>query len=232
MSKKNKEAFIKTAVARLNEIDPGNPSIKALEDSLRKLNSEQFEYYIACLRNGVSEQPSLDHRREILPIVVPVMSKTKISTERNMALLKKYNYEFFERIWFVDPTTKVRYLSNVPYITLELPVVRQAQTLEKKIAVSDSTTHLDDRTDQISDVSKGASFSGPELQSLLSQGYEKTALELMKYRGGDDNAFRKMTKDIVENGTFLQDSYQIQTRAKSADVAAIYLKACHFSTDL
>lgn len=228
----NREAFIKTAVKYLSQIDPGNPSVAIIEQSLRSMSKSQFESYIEMLRNGVSEKPDLDKPRELLPIVLRDGRTSKITIKGNFALAEKWGHNFFEKVWMVDQASGVRYLTNQPYAIMFLPVVRQAQTLEKKIAVADGTTRLDSRTGQISDTAKGASLSSPELQTLLSQGRVAVASELMKFRGGDDKAYRKMAKDLTDTGTFYQASYNDPTRAKSADVTSIYLKAMHLDNDL
>lgn len=228
----NREAFIKTAIKYLSQIDPGNQSVPIIEKSLREMSKSQFEAYIEMLRNGVSETPDLDKPREILPIVLRDSRTSKITIKGNFDLAKRWGHNFFERVWMIDQTSGMRYMTNVPYTIMHLPIVRQAQTLEKKIAVADSTTKLDSRTGQTSDATKGASLSSPELQTLLSQGRTAVAMELMKFRGGDDRAYRRMSKDLADSGTFYQSAYNEPTRAKSADVASIYLKAMHLDNDL
>lgn len=228
----NKQAFIETIRSHLNQIDPGNPSIEVIVGQIDKMDDETLETYVKQLENGISDRPDLSIGRELIPLVVPPLSKTKITISRNIALLKKWGVPLMEQIWMVDPTTGVRYLTGQQYVVLNLPIVRQSQTLEKKIKVAKDNIALDDRTHQAARGSKGASLSSPELQALLSQGLEKTSLELMKFRGGDDLAYRKMVEQLTNHGHFKQDDYQLKTRAKSTDVAAIYLKACHFTTDL
>lgn len=228
----NKEAFIQSIVSDLNAIDPNNPSIKIIADSIRSMNKEQFENYIQALENGVSDTPDYSKPREFVPLVLRNDGKSKITIEGNIALAKKWGYDFFQRVWMVDPITRQQYLTNFPYMIVDAPVMRQAQTLEKKIAVADGTTRLDTRTNQISDSAKGASLSSPELQSLLSQGRKAVAIELMKFRGGDDKAYRTMASSLLETGTFYQSSYQHPTRAKSTDITNIYLKAMHLDNDL
>lgn len=231
---KSREPFIQAVVKGLSEIDPGNASIPIIADSIRKMNNTQFEQYISALRNGVSETPDLDAPREIIPIVVPNMEKTKITIERNFALGKKWGCEFFSRVWMTDPKTNTTYLTNIPYAVLELPIQRQAQTLEKGISTTGDNLKVDSRTNQVAsgNHNKGASFSGPELQTILSKGNVDTAIELMKFKGGDLEAYNAMIKSIIETGEFSMSSYTAPTRAKATVIAGVYFKSRHINTDI
>lgn len=231
---KSREPFIQTVVKHLSELDPGNKSIPIIADSIRKMNDEQFDNYLKALRNGVSETPDIDQPREIIPIVIPNMGSTKITVERNLEIGKKWGHEFYERVWMTDPLSNTTFLTNIPYAILELPVTRQAQTLEKGLSVTGDNMKLDARTNQIaqSNHNKGSSFSGPELQTILSQGRMETAVELMKFRGGDIDAYNAMTMSIIETGAFKMANYTANTRAKSSTVAKVYFNARHISTDL
>lgn len=228
----NRQAFIETAVKRLKEIDPGNPSISAWEKIVKEMPEEDFQHYLARLRNGVLENPDLNKPRELLPLVVPNMKKTNITIKRNIDIAKRHGHSFFERCYLTDPHTGQTILTNIPYAVFELPVVRQAQTLEKGVSTEGDSAKLDDRTNQIADTQKGSSFSSPEIQALLSQNQEKTVEEFMKFRGGDIRAYRAMYQSLLETGHFSMDQYQGNTRAKSADTAGIYLKACHIDNDI
>lgn len=229
---KNRKAFIATAEKMLKEIDPHNPSIPVLIERLKTVSAAQFEQFIEECRNGVKDDPDYDKPRQLIPLVVPNGSKTDINVERNKKLLEKWKVPYFERVWRRDPATGTMYLTNKPYIVVIAPISRQAQTLEKKISYSESDTILDSRTNAPANSVAGSGFSGPELHSLLSQGKFQTAKELMKFRGGDDKAYRAMVKSLSEDATFSMDSYPDVTRAKSSDVVGMYLKAAHLDNDL
>lgn len=229
-----KKAFLDEVRKGLSTIDPNNPSIPIIIESIEKMNKQQFENYIAALRNGVSETPDLDKPREIIPLVIPNMKPNNISIKRNIEVAKKWGHNFFERVWLTDNLSDTTYLTAIPYGVFELPVVRQAQTLEKGLSTTGSNTKLDSRTNQIaqSGKNKGSSFSAPELQTILSQGATKSAHELMKFRGGDVDAFNYMTRQIIETGHFRQDDYKGNTRPKATDVAGLYFTARHIGNDI
>lgn len=229
---KNRKAFIETVEKMLKEIDPQNKSIPVLVERLKTISTAQFEQFIEELRNGILDEPNYDKPRQLIPIVVPNGAKTAITTERNKKLLEKWGVPYFERVWRRDPATNTMYLTNQPHIILISPIARQAQTLEKKISYSESDRVLDSRTNAPANSVAGSGFSGPELHSLLSRGHTETARELMKFRGGDDKAYRAMTQSLYETASFSMDSYPDITRAKSTDVVSMYLKASHIGNDL
>lgn len=229
---KNRKAFIEVVEKMLKEIDPQNKSIPVLVERLKKAPTAQFEQFIEELRNGIKDHPDYDKPRQLIPIVVPNGAKTAITVERNKQLLEKWKIPYFERVWRRDPATNTMYLTNRPYIVVIAPISRQAQTLEKKISYSESDTVLDARTNAPANSVAGSGFSGPELHSLLSQGRIQTAKEIMKFRGGDDMAYRAMVKSLSEDGTFSMDSYPDISRAKSTDVVGMYLKAAHLDNDI
>ena len=230
---KNRKAFIASVVKDIEAICPGLGFSQVYGKILESMSQKQFEEYIERLRNGISDTPDLTRPRELLTLVVPNMGTKRPSVENNLALAKKWGLNLFERIWITDPVTGESYLSNIPYCVMDLPICRQAQTLDAKIGVAKHNRQVDERTNQSTGESKGASLSYPELQILLSSGLKETSMELMKFRGGDEQAFRIMNKQIQETGTFSQKTFEnIDTRAKSTDTASIYLKAMHLDNQL
>lgn len=230
---KNRKAFIESVRKDIESICPGLGFSQVYADVLTKMSNAQFEAYIDRLRNGISEKPDLTRPRELLTLIVPNMGNKQISVEHNLALAKKWGLNLFERIWITDPITGETYLTNLPYAVLDMPICRQAQTLDAKISIAKHNRQVDERTNQATGDSKGASLSYPELQILLSSDLKATATELMKFRGGDETAFRIMNKQMQETGTFSQKSFEnVDTRAKSTDTASIYLKAMHLDNQL
>lgn len=232
MSKKNKKAFIESIRKDLNAIDPGNKSIDIIVKSIENMSAAQFEDYIARLRNGILDNPDLNKPRELIAIVIPDLTHTKITVRKNIDLIEKWGWNVMQKAWLVDPVTKQRYLTNRPYVALELPVVRQSQTLEHKMAIAKSDTLLDSRTGSSAKTVAGSALSGPEVQALLSQGREAAVMEMMKFRGGDDRAYREMSRAQMETGRFSMKAYNEPTRAKSSDAVNIYLKASHLDNNV
>lgn len=230
---KNRKAFIETVVKGVDEILPSKTMGKLYRQALENLSDEELEAYVDRLRNGISKTPDYTKPRELIHIVLPNMGKDKLNIDQLLSLADKWGVKLFERIWITDPITNDTYLTNRPYMIIDLPMSRQAQTLESKISVADDNRHIDDRTNQVTGVSKGASLSYPETQILLSSNLKKTVTELLKFRGGDETAFRSMNKSIIDTGTFDQAVFDdIDTRPKAVDTMSIYLKAMHLQNNL
>lgn len=230
---KNRKAFIDTVVKGVDNILPSKTMGKLYRTALEGLSDEDLDKYVERLRNAVAEHPDYDKPREMIHLVCPNMGKHGVNIDYLMELSGKWGINLFERIWITDPITGDTYLTNRPYLIIDLPITRQAQTLESKISVADDNRHVDDRTNQATGVSKGASLSYPETQILLSSGLKNTVKELLKFRGGDETAFRAMNKSIIETGSFDQAVFDnIDTRPKAVDTMSIYLKAMHLNNNL
>lgn len=232
--KNKRKAFLDSLQKDLNAIDSGNTSIPIILKSIEEMSDKEFKNYIDALRNGVSETPDYDMPREIVSLVIPHMTKTKINVPANLKLAKMWGHDFFEPVWLTDSQTGTPYLTRIPYGCFELPIIRQAQTLEKGISTTGDNNRLDSRTHQVAEGggNKGASLSAPETQILVSQGRIATATELLKFRGGDISAYSAMTNALIEAGQYNQSDYTFPTVAKSTTVASIYYKARHINNDI
>lgn len=218
----NREAATKEIIKWVEEILPGGGNKEIYEKALSKLTNAQFDDYMKKLESG----------EETLSMVVPNLSKKKLDVERNLKVAKKLGHNFFERLWLTDPHTETVYLTPIRYLVVDLPLRRQAQLLNKKITIPDSSDTADVLTGQATGPSKGASISFPELQTLHAQGLDKTIEELIKFRGGDEEAYRAMNKSLVDTGSVSLDSIQTNSRVKSTETLSTFLKAAHIQNNL
>lgn len=218
----NREAATAEIIKWVEELLPGGGNKELYEASLKKLTNAQFDEYMKKLENG----------EEVLSITAPNLSKHKLTVERNLKVAKKLGHNFFQRLWLTDPHSGTAYLTPIPYLVVDLPLRRQAQTLNKKISIPKSSDTADVLTGQATGPSKGASISFPELQTLHAQGLDKSIEELIKYRGGDEEAYRAMNKELVERGSVSLDSIQTNTRVKSTETLSTFLKAAHIQNNL
>ena len=76
-------------------------------------------------------------------------------------------------------------------------------------------------------------MSYPELQVLAALGLESTAVELMKYRGGDQGGFAAMNASILESGAVKMDAIADKaTGVESKHTLDVLLKSMHISSTL
>tara|TARA_B100000929_G_C15510907_1_gene420344 strand:- start:2654 stop:3316 length:663 start_codon:yes stop_codon:yes gene_type:complete len=218
----NREAATKEILKWVEELLPGGGNKEIYEKALAKMTNAQFDDYMKKLESG----------EEVLSLTVPNLSKKRLSVERNLKVAKKLGHNFFQRLWLTDPHSGTTYLTPITYLVVDLPLRRQAQLLTKKISIPESSDTADVLTGQATGPSKGASLSFPELQTLHAQGLEKTIEELIKFRGGDEEAYRAMNKELIDKGSVSLDSIQTNSRVKSTETLSTFLKAAHIQNNL
>lgn len=218
-----REKATKEIIKWVEKILPGGGNKEIYEQQLGKLTDKQFEEYMAKLRSG----------EEVLFIIQPNLRKdVSLDIRRNLAVAKELNYSFFQRLWLTDPGTGETYLTPIPYMVVDLPLRKQAQSLEKKVSIPQDNSTVDELTGQPTNSSKGGSVSFPELQVMNAQGLDKTVEELIKFRGGDEVAFRAMNKQIIETGSVYIDNIETNTKTKSTEVLSTLLKSMHLDNNL
>ena len=220
----NRKEAEKIIIDMVEAILPGGGNKEVYENFFAKMSDKDFDIWMEDLNSG----------RERPFIYVPNLGKVKISTERNFAIAKKIGHNFFERIWIdeKDPN-RPKYLTNVPYIVLELPVRRQSQLLVKKISVPENNKSIDQLSGQAAGDSRSARISYPELQFLMGMNLPNSLLEFMKFRGGDKGGFNAMNRTISADGTVtLRSINHLSTGVESTKTLSAYLTAMHLRNTL
>lgn len=219
----DRKAFTKIAVDWIKKIIPGSDYPRILEGQLNGLSDDQFEVYVR----------HLEETGDSIPIVVPVMSSTKIDVMRNIAIAKELGYEFFQHLLLTDPVTGATYKTPIKYLVLQLPFRRQQQMLEEKASIPETNRHVNDLTGQPTGPSKGASLTYPEIQVMRSQEWDNTLTELLKYRGGDTRGFQAMNRSISDQGgVSLQTLSSAPTMVKSTETLYVYLLSAHLDNNI
>jgi len=218
----NRKAAMEELLKFVELILPGSENTKIYNETLGKLSDPEFAEYMHKLASG----------EECLSLVSANNESPKLSLARNLQVAKKLDYSFFQRLWLTDPHTGTVYLTPIPYMVIDVPLRRQAQRLDKKVSIPHDNFHTDVMTGQATGPSKGASLSFPELQVLYAQGLESTIEELIKFRGGDEVAYRAMNKAIVNQGSVHLDSVRGNSRVKSTETLSTFLKAAHLDNNL
>lgn len=219
-----RQAFIDQFLADTEEILPGTPDVEYYRNYLTGLSDEAFERLVADIETG----------KVILPVYEPNFSKVRLSTKRNLETGKKWGHEFFERLIISDAQNpSLMTMTPKKYLILELPWRRQIQTLTNKMSVPMNNDHIDELTGQPTGESKGSSLTYPELQLLFSEGRESSILELMKVRGGDQEAYHRLEEQIIQTGeASIKDVVVDGSRAKSTDTLKVLLTSAHIGNNL
>lgn len=209
---------------RLNAIIPDTPMVDVYKNLILNMSDKELDDWITSLENG---------EQDISLIVPNLNKKQRLDITRNLKLAKEMGVNFFERLWLTNPVTGQTYLTNRKYMTLLLPVKRQAQTLDTKISLAADDKTIDDLTGQVTGESKGSSISYAEIQMLEAQGLSDTLYELLKARGGDEEAWRLMKRQLIQTGEFDTDVLDtLDTRAKVNDTLNSLLKGMHIANNI
>lgn len=231
---KVKQQIIDLIKSRLNDIVPGTECAKLYEDTINAMSATELEHWIIALENGVKDVPELNKPATTINLIVPNLSKTnRLDIKRNLALAKKMGHSFFERVWLTNPVTGQVTLTNKRYMSMLLPIRRQAQTLDHKMSLPEGDNRVDDLTGQVTGASKGSSISFPEVQMLDARGLTNTIYELMKPRGGDEEAWRLMKHRLLTTGTFNSNELDgLDSVAKVNKAFSAFLNGMHIRNNL
>lgn len=221
----NREAATEVFLEGLELILPGSKNTEYYRNYLAGLSDEQFEKMVELIESGTL----------VLPLFQPNLTKPLLDVSRNIEIGKAWGHDFYEQLWLTDPIDpSVETLTPKKYMLLELPMRRQAQTLENKMAVPLSNEFIDDLSGQPMDSteSKGSALTFPELQVLNSEGLDSVALELLKFRGGDVDAYQALERTIIDGGdATMKQTDPGDSRVKSTDTLNVRLRAAHIQSN-
>jgi len=220
---KNRKAAQDTILKWVNEILPGEHNQKCYQALFDSMDDDQFDDWIQKLKRGEIR----------LCIIAPNQSESRLTVENNLRVAEMIGHNFFQKIWMDGKQGTSRYLSNVPYLIVDLTIRRQAQLLVKKISIPENNRSVDNLTGQPTGDSKGSKISYPELQILRSHGLDYSITELIKYRGGDMQGFQAMNDSIAKTGKVSLDSIsKLGTQVQSTITLSTLLTSMHLQNTL
>lgn len=215
---KNRAAAEKLCIELVESLLPTGHNAEAYQHLFSMMSDDEFHQWIEDLKTGENR----------LCIIAPNQAKVKLTVENNFAVAKKIGHEFFERIWMDSKAGSAQYLSNTPYLVVDLPLRRQAQLLVKKISIPENNQSVDNLTGQPTGVSKGSKISYPELNILASHNLTNCITELVKYRGGDIQGFQAMNDSIARTGEVSLKAIEgLGTQVQSTITLSTYLTSVH-----
>lgn len=216
--RKKVQAYILTMV---NEIDKTGANQKYYEERFKSLSDKQFDSWMRDIRD----------KKTVLSIFTGSDDRN-IGMNKLVALAKKRKVKLFERIRIVDKFTGKPYLSKYEAMILQLPIRRLSQYIAHKISLPESDTNTNPATGQVIPPDKGAKLSMVETAILGAKGLDKTAIELLKVRGGDLTAYYGAKYQIEEEGNLTLESVPLENRPRSVITANILLQSIGIDTNL
>ena len=214
------EKFILTYIEKI----AGSYNRSIYENKIFKnMTDEDFDQFMKDLKT----------EKKFLVVYAPNLKQRDISVENNLEVAKELGYNFFQKLWISSNDDVPTYLTPIPYMIIDLPIRRTSQLLIKGISVPDHTKVVDNLTGQPTGESKGAKISYPEVQLMVAMGMEKSALELMKYRGGDKGGLTALNNMVSKLGSANLDTLSAYaTGVESTKTLRTFLRGMHLESTL
>ena len=171
-NRKKTQEFLLQYILKISQDPQNHQRYKKLFEAM---SDKEFDQYMKDMRDG----------KKFTVVIAPNFAKDRPTVENNLEVATELGHNFFQKLWIEGKEDTPTYLTPIPFLVVDIPVRRAAQSLQKKISVPDNMKVIDTLTGQPTGASQGAKISYPELQVCVAMGLDKSMLELMKYRGGD-----------------------------------------------
>jgi hypothetical protein len=202
--------------------DPSKYNTKVYQDFFDGLNDQQFHDWMTALKNDPHAKITL----LVPPFTVVIDIESSIKTAEYLGV------QVMERLRLWDPVGQRYCLTPERYFILKLPVRRLKQYGLDGLSVPDSDKRLNPLTDQVVKPDKGSAISFPQAQMIAEKGLTTTLKEMMTIRGGDLQAYSRLTSEIEETGDS-DTSVAVGTAGvKSVQTLRSFLNAMHLDSNL
>ena len=220
---KNRQGAQTFILKYIDKIAPGSGNRQIYEKLFQGMSDREFDTFMTDIREG----------RRFISIVVPNFKQSTITVENNTKVAEELGHSFFQRLWIEGKDGTPTYLTKHPHMVIDVPLRRASQILTKKISVPPHNKVVDALTGQPTGESKGARISYPELQVASAMGLEKSMIELMKYRGGDNRGNVALTGMLSRLGKANLDTLkQYSSGVESTHTLKTFLTAAHLKSTL
>lgn len=220
---KNRKVAEEWFLSFIEQLTPGSNNKKLYQEFFSSMNDKEFEQFVDDLASG----------KKSFSVEMPNFANSELSVKRNLDLAKKIGLDLFQKLWIEGKDDLPTYQTPVEYMVVDLPYRRASQLLTKKISVPKHNKIVDALTGQPTGDSKGAKISYPEIQVLSAMGLDKSLLELLKYRGGDDRGRAAMNTLLTRNGNVRLDTLTpYSSGVTSTAVLSTFLTAAHLKNNL
>jgi disulfide oxidoreductase YuzD len=190
--RKEVEVFI---LKYIDKILPGGENKQIYLDMFKDMSNKEFESMMERFKN----------KEQFLSVVVPNSNKVSMDIARNYKIADELGYSSFQHLTMGNSIDDTLIKTNNKYLVLNLPFKRASQSLIKKISIPEDNNSIDLMSGQVTNKSKGAKLTMPEIQILVGSGLKASIKELLKYRGGDIDGQRAMETLLDRYGSASQD---------------------------
>lgn len=162
------------------------------KDIFASLDDEGFNSLMERLRD----------KKTILQLTNPNVSGVKLKIKTIIKACHSLGIPMNQRLKIYDEQLDRYTMTPIDYPVLSLPVRRQIQTLEEKLSTSADDKTIDELTGQPVGRSKGSRFSFVQMHAAKARNLDESIVELIKVRGGDEQAYAEATRQIDSTGSF------------------------------
>jgi len=159
------------------------------------------------------------------------MTQNIIDIDDMLSAAEYLGLEVFEHLWITDEITGERFKTPQKYIIVEIPVRRAQQYHDHKISVPSDDRKIDNLSGQVTGDSRSANITSPEMLALIQRNLPNTALELVKVRGGDTEAYDEFSRSCYETGTGSLEGLSPHSRSRSSVTVQMYLLGMMLDSD-
>lgn len=172
----NRRVFEKIIIDAISRLSNHPQNTEFYEKKFREMSDEQLDQFVK----------DLDEGKIRLSVVEPNWSGVKpVEDAEIIKICREHGYEPYQRLYTEGKPGLPTYLTQAKFLVILVNARRASQLLTKKISVPPHTKVRDLLTGQVTGESKGATVSAQEVQVLAGMGAEYSAVEMLKYRGGD-----------------------------------------------
>lgn len=219
----NRKAAEARILADLQEISPGCVDVELYKRRFEQMGDKEFDAFMKRLADGT----------EWLTLTVPNAGKNDLDLERMIKIGDKWGHDFWKQLWIGGDADIPSYLTPNKYFVIKVPVRVASQRIAKKMSIPKTQRVINTLTGQPTGDSKGAGFSSPELRLCIAMGLDKTAVELMKYRGGDLRGWAALNASLNRFGNARQDQLEhFASGVVSTNTVKTLMTSAHLSNTL
>ena len=204
-----------------DKIDPSKTNSKIFRGVVDKMSDKEFDQFMNYIKEGKYQ----------LHIIAPNL-KINLKNEDILKAADAVGCQLFHRFWVDDPSTGRKFLTDNEYLVIQVPIRRQQQFLDEKIAVPDHDRTIDGMTGQVTGDSRNCSVTNPEIQILAARGLNNTLQEFINVRGGNINNYNDFRRALEETGECNLGDLDPNSKTRVAVVGGVLLKSMMLDTNL
>jgi len=205
----------------LRRIEPAGINADKMKTLLENMGTAEFSKYMQGLKDG----------SWVIPLEAPNLI-TRLKIEDIYKAAEAIGCKLFHRLRMKEPSTGRTIVTTEEYPVLRMTLRRPQQTIEKKMALSDSDRKLDAMTGQVTGDDQASAVSREEFAILYNRGNRETMREFALIRGGNPELYAQFRQELEETGAGHVDTHDPANRTRVAQTTDTLFRGMHLATTL